>query len=177
MPDLRIAATDDLSPRDLVLVRALVDGAFGTRFTDHDWEHALGGTHVLLQADGVPLAHASVVARTLVAADRTLRTGYVEAVATQAVCRRNGYATEVMGAVNDVIGRTFDLGSLATGAGSFYERLGWEKWQGPTFVLSAAGRRRTPEDDDGIYVLRTAATADLDLTLPLACEDRVGDAW
>ena len=61
---------------------------------------------------------------------------------------------------------------------AFYERLGWERWQGPTYVRTAVGElHRTEEDDDGVMVLRTGPTADLDLTGPLACEERPGDDW
>ncbi len=80
--------------------------------------------------------------------------------------------------VTDLIRAGFELGALGTGRHSFYERLGWERWQGPTFVRTAEGDvRRTEEDDDGVMVLRTGPTADLDLTGPLACEERPGDDW
>ena len=177
MTKLRAASTEELAPADLCLIRGLVDGAFGARFSEHDWEHALGGTHVLLEADGVPLSHASVVPRTLWVGERVMRAGYVEAVATQAVCRLAGYATRVMTEINALIATTYDLGALSTGVGGFYSRIGWEKWLGPTYADTADGRVRTPEEDDGIYVMRTKHTSDLDLDLPLTCDYRLGDAW
>ena len=177
MVALRVASTEELTATDLRLIRALVDGAFGAQFSDHDWDHALGGVHVLLESDGVPLSHASVVHRTLTAGERILRTGYVEAVATQAVCRRQGYGTQVMSRINALIEDTYELGALSTGVPGFYERLGWERWSGPTFASAAAGVVRTPEEDDGVVVLRTAATRELDLTSPLTCDQRMGDAW
>mgnify|MGYP006361481155 CR=1 FL=1 len=80
--------------------------------------------------------------------------------------------------VTDLIRAGFELGALGTGRHSFYERLGWERWQGPTFVRTAEGDvRRTEEDDDGVMVLRTGPTADVDLTGPLVCEERPGDDW
>ena len=49
-----------------------------------------------------------------------MRTGYVEAVATWPEQQRNGYATEVMGAVARVLDERYELGALDTGLSSFY---------------------------------------------------------
>ena len=70
------------------------------------------------------------------------------------------------------------LGALSTGAHAFYGRLGWERWRGPTYVRTSGGAiERTEDEDDGVMVLRFGPSADLDLTLPICCEDRPGDAW
>jgi aminoglycoside 2'-N-acetyltransferase I len=80
---------------------------------------------------------------------------------------------------NRVIHQGYQLGALSDGSGipGFYERLGWEHWQGPTFVAAAAGPLRTAADDDSVMVLRTPATGDLDLAAPLICDWRPGDLW
>jgi aminoglycoside 2'-N-acetyltransferase I len=45
-------------------------------------------------------------------------------------------------------------------------------------VITATGRERTPDDDDGIMILRTTRTpAGLDPAGPIACEWRAGDVW
>jgi aminoglycoside 2'-N-acetyltransferase I len=59
----------------------------------------------------------------------------------------------------------------------FYERLGWERWLGPTSVRTATGTERTPDDDGGIMILRTPASPGLDLTANIACDWRDGDVW
>src|SRR5689334_6663695 len=99
--------------------------------TEDDWQHALGGTHFLLEDDAGLVGHASVVERRLYVADRPIRTGYVEAVAIQPARQRHGFGTSLMEVVDQHIVAGFDLGGLGTGDQPFYERLGWEVWKGP----------------------------------------------
>jgi aminoglycoside 2'-N-acetyltransferase I len=176
---LRSVATGELRPDELAAVRRMVFGAFGRRFGEHDWDHSLGGTHVLAVEDGEVLAHGAVVGRQLVAGERALRTGYVEAVATRADRRGLGLATLVMGEVGRVVERAYELGALSDGTHipGFYQRLGWETWRGPTFVAAPDGRERTADDDGTILVLRTPATGELDPDAPLICDWRAGDVW
>jgi aminoglycoside 2'-N-acetyltransferase I len=179
MTQLRTAATDELTPAELGALREMVFGAFGARFDEHDWEHALGGTHVLVVDGGVPVAHGAVVARVLVAGGRELRTGYVEGVATRGDRRGEGLATVVMREVGRVIQAGYELGGLADGSGipGFYQRLGWETWPGPAFVAGPDGPVRTEEEDGSILVLRTPVTAGLELAGALVCDWRAGDVW
>ena len=123
------------------------------------------------------LAHASVVPRVLEVAGRPLRTGYVEAVATAPGRQGEGLGSAVMAAATDEIRAHYELGALGTGRHSFYERLGWERWRGPTFVRTSRGLLRTAEDDDGVMVLRHGASAEVDLAAPISCEERAGDDW
>jgi aminoglycoside 2'-N-acetyltransferase I len=179
MTRLRSARTAELTPAELEEVRRMVFAAFGGRFDEHDWEHALGGTHVLAVEDGEVVGHGSVVGRTLWAGERALATGYVEAVATRADRRRRGLGSLVMREVGRVVVASFELGALSDGSRipGFYQRLGWETWQGPTFLAGPGGRERTPEDDGSVLVLRTPATGDLDTAGALACDWRPGDVW
>jgi len=179
MVRLRSVATADLAGADLQGLRRLLDQAFGDRFTDDDWHHTLGGLHVLALDEREVVAHVAVVGRTLVAGDRPLRTGYVEGVATRPDRRRRGLASLVMREADRIIEQGHQLGALSDGTGipGFYARLGWERWQGPTFVATADGPRRTTDDDDSVMVLRTPATGGLDLAAPLICDWRPGDAW
>jgi aminoglycoside 2'-N-acetyltransferase I len=181
MTEIRQVTTGELRADEIASLRELLWAAFGDdedeAFSEHDWTHALGGTHVLLEADGLILSHAAVVQRDLVVAGRHLRTGYVEAVATRVGHQRRGFGSSVMREVRDIIVEQFELGVLGTGVFAFYEPLGWEHWRGPTSVRTADGVRRTPDEDGYILVLRTAATADLDLDLPISCEWRPGDVW
>jgi aminoglycoside 2'-N-acetyltransferase I len=179
MTQLRTAATGELTPDELAALRAMVFEAFGGRFDEHDWEHTLGGTHVLVVDGGEPVAHGAVVSRLLVTGGRGLRTGYVEGVATRGDRRGRGLATLVMREVGRVIERGYELGALGDGSGipGFYQRLGWETWQGPTWVAGPEGRERTAEEDGSILVLRTPATGALDPTASITCDWRSGDVW
>jgi aminoglycoside 2'-N-acetyltransferase I len=175
----RTAATDQLTREELAALRELVFGAFAGRFDEHDWDHTLGGIHVLVMDGGEPVAHGAVVPRVLVAGGREWRTGYVEGVATRGDRRGEGLATAVMREVGRVVRDGYELGALADGTGipGFYQRLGWETWRGPTFVAGAEGPVRTAEEDGSILVLRTPATAGLEPTGALVCDWRAGDVW
>jgi aminoglycoside 2'-N-acetyltransferase I len=180
-PTLRLLTSDELSPDEVALVRALLGDAFGTdedeRFTDDDWDHALGGLHHLLEVAGSIVAHASVVERELRVDDLPIRTGYVEAVAVAPSQQRKGYGSRLMHAVNDQIGARFALGALGTGRHAFYERLGWRTWRGPTFVRTADGLQRTPDEDGYVLVLPTPSSPHLDIQAPISCDWRRGDVW
>ena len=163
-------------------VRELLDSAFATdpdgAFTDEDWAHALGGWHALLLMHARPVAHASVVARTLTLPGRgRLPTGYVEAVATAPELQGRGLGSAVMAAVAGHVGDRYALGALSTGRPAFYARLGWRTWRGPTWVDGPTGPERTPDEDGGVMVLLTPGTADLDLDGDLRCDWRPGDLW
>jgi aminoglycoside 2'-N-acetyltransferase I len=177
VPTIRRFTSPEASADLLAEIRRLTDAAFEGEFSDDDWDHALGGVHVIATDGGAVLAHASVVPRTLEAAGRALRTGYVEAVATSAANRHTGLGSAVMTEIGATIRAEYELGALGTGAYEFYERLGWERWNGPTFVRRDAGLTRTSWDDGAIMVLRFGPSRSLDLAGPISCEERSGDDW
>lgn len=179
MVQLRSVASADLPGAERTALRRLLDQAFQGRFTQDDWHHTVGGLHVLALEEREVVAHAAVVGRTLITRSRPLQTGYVEGVATRPDRRRQGHATLVMREANRIINQRYQLGALSDGTDipGFYERLGWEHWQGPTFVAAALGPVRTADEDDSVMVLRTPTTGDLDLAAPLLCDWRPGDVW
>lgn len=178
---LRRLSTPELTPGETRAIRALLAAAFGPdeedRFGDDDWEHALGGTHFVLELDGEIVAHAAVVEREINIDGQPLRTGYVEAVATASEHQGKGLGSVVMSDVTSWIKDRFELGALGTGRHRFYERLGWLTWRGPSFVRTEDGVRRTPDDDGYILVLPTSSSPPLDLKSPISCEWRAGDVW
>ncbi len=171
------AATRELTSTRLDEIRRLCDAAFDGELSDDDWRHTLGGRHCFALDGSTVVAHGAVVERRLVAGTTALRTGYVEGVATSPERRREGLGSTVMRALQRHVVETYDIGALSTGAHRFYRRLGWTPWQGPTYVATSEGLRRTPEDDDGIMVLRHGRHRSLDPTRPLVCEERTGDDW
>jgi aminoglycoside 2'-N-acetyltransferase I len=175
---LRTAPTADLSPTELDELRHFLDTAFEGRFGDDDWSHALGGVHVLATADGELAGHASVVVRQLIAGDRTLRTGYVEAVATAPDQRRQGIAAAMMDEVERLVVGGFELGALASSqAGKqLYRTRGWSPWTGDTAALTPDGIVQSI--GEAVFVLPTPATpAPLDTAVRLVCDWRRGDPW
>ena len=174
---IRQFATEAASVEQLVEIHALLLEAFEGDFDDADWEHALGGTHVVALDGSVLVAHASVVARVLEVDGVPFRTGYVEAVAVSPSRHGEGIGSLVMHDVAEIVTSEFELGGLGTGRHSFYERVAWERWQGPTFVRRGSELMRTEEDDDGVMVLRFGPSSTVDLTAAISCEARPGDDW
>jgi aminoglycoside 2'-N-acetyltransferase I len=178
---LRRLGSDELSDADVAAIRAMLDAAFASDedggFTDVDWAHALGGIHVVLERDREVVGHAAVVEREIHIGHRALRTGYVEAVSAVPRLQGTGLGTVVMEEIGRHIRAGFELGALGTGAHRFYERLGWRRWAGPTFVRAPGGLQATPDEDDHVMVLRTPRTPALDPRAAISCDWRPGDVW
>jgi aminoglycoside 2'-N-acetyltransferase I len=149
-----VAHTADLAPVTLTAVRALLDTAFGNEhgnehggdFDGDDWDHALGGMHAMAWEG-----------------DELVR-------------RRRGIGAAVMAPVERIIRGAYDLGALGSSEMGipFYEARGWRRWHGQTWAMTPTGITRTPDDDDGVYVL---AVGPVDLTADLTCDWRAGDLW
>jgi aminoglycoside 2'-N-acetyltransferase I len=172
--------TDSLTAEATSAIRALLWTAFGDgedAMTEDDWQHALGGVHFVAQAEGEIVAYSSVAERELEVDGLSIRSGYVEAVATAVAFQGKGIGSLLMQEVNAYIREQFQLGALGTGRHSFYERLGWLTWKGQTWVRTGDGPRRSPEEDGYILVLPTPTSPELDLAAPIACGWRAGDAW
>lgn len=175
---LRTVVTADLTAAETTRLRTFLDDAFGGGFGDDDWSHALGGVHVLATVDGVLAAHASVVGRQVLVGGHTLRTGYVEAVATGAPWRGRGLGSRVMEPVERLVTGGFELGALAASedGARLYEQRGWLRWPGPLAALTPQGVVPTPDEE--VFVLRTPATpVALDPASTLTCDWRRGDLW
>ena len=177
-PDVRSLPTADLGGDGRAALRTFLDAAYDGRFGDEDWAHALGGVHVLATVDGELAGHASVVQRQFVAGPDTVRTGFVEAVATAAALRRRGVATAVMTEVERLVNGGYELGALSAsedGRG-LYATRGWVPWAGPLAALTPDGVVQTP--DEAVFVLPTPATpSGLDPTTRLVCDWRRGELW
>jgi aminoglycoside 2'-N-acetyltransferase I len=175
---LREVESRQLTDGELAAIRRLMDDAFEGDFADEDLDHALGGRHWFVEDGGRIVTHASVVERVIEVDRVPLRTGYVEAVGTAPDLQRRGLGTRVMEGATRHIHERFELGCLGTGEWAFYEHLGWERWQGPSFVRLENGTLvRSPDDDDGIMVLRTPATPTIDPRSSITCGWRPGDSW
>lgn len=173
----RLVHTADLDGETREDARRMVIEAFDGEFSDADWEHALGGMHAFICQRGALIAHAAVVQRRLLYRDTALRCGYVEGVAVREDWRGQGLATALMDAVEQVLRGAYQLGALsASEAGRhIYTARGWLPWRGPTSVLAPDGVTRTPDDDNGLFVL--PVSIELDPTAEITCDWRDGDVW
>jgi aminoglycoside 2'-N-acetyltransferase I len=174
---VRTAHTADLDAPILTAAHTLLEDVFGADWSDHDWEHSLGGVHALVWEGDELVGHASVVQRRLLHGGRALRAGYVEGVGVRAHRRRRGYGAAMMEALQRVVRAAYEVGALSATdmAADLYAARGWKRWQGPTFALTPTGVRRTEGDDGSIYVLPGAVP--LDLAGALTCDFRDGDVW
>ncbi|MFF9181007.1 GNAT family N-acetyltransferase [Streptomyces misionensis] len=175
---IRLAHTADLSPDELTAARALLDDAFEGDFADEDWDHGLGGMHVLIHDAAGLAAHGSVVMRRVRQAGRWLRTGYVEAVAVRADVRRTGLGGRVMAELERVIERAYDLGALAASEDGalLYTARGWRQWEGQVHALSPEhGIVRLRDDEGFVYVWPPTLAKALDPAGALVFDWRDGD--
>jgi aminoglycoside 2'-N-acetyltransferase I len=171
---VRSSAELSTQARDEIL--ALCDRAYG-----EDLRPAFNGfvepVHVLATVEGAIVSHALWVTRWLVPrGSAPLRTAYVEAVATDPVHERRGFASAVMRTLVSRVA-TFQLAALCPSdhGQALYRRLGWERWIGPLSIRQGAGVVETPEESVMIY--RLPWSPPLDLTEPLSAEWRLGELW
>jgi aminoglycoside 2'-N-acetyltransferase I len=175
---LRVCDTDALTSLELAAIRAPCDLAFVGEYGDDDFDHALGGLHVIAFDGDQMISHAALVPRDLIAGSVLLHVGYVESVVTDQRWQGHGHGTAVMRRVGELVAERFHLGVLSTGEHDFYSHVGWQSWEGPTFVDHGAnGRERTADDDDSIMILRHPASPAVTTTDALVCTPRQGDNW
>ncbi len=177
MSELRVVHTADLDSGTLDAARALLVDVFDGDFSEHDWDHCLGGMHALVWEGTDLIGHACVVQRRLLHDGRALRTGYVEGMGVRADRRRRGYAAAMMTALEQVVRNAYELGGLSVTEDSeqFYASRGWQRWHGPSYALTPDGIVRTEDEDGGIYVLPLHVQVDPDGAI--ICDWRDGDVW
>lgn len=173
----RLIHTSDLDYETRQRAHELLIDAFDGRFSEDDWEHALGGMHALVYYHGALIAHAAVVQRRLLYRGVPLRTGYIEGVAVRADWRGQGLGSALMDGAEQIIRGAYQLGALSPSesARDLYLGRGWLQWRGPTSVLAPAGLSRTPEQDMCVFVLPVGVQ--LDTAADLVCDWRSGDVW
>jgi len=176
--ELRLAHSAELSSDDWQSLTDLCIVAFDDPW-DGVWESIGRGVHVIAEEEGVSVAHAALVDRKLYVADDTLRAGYVEAVAVLPDRQGRGLGSLVMTEIDRLLDDGYQVGALSTGRHGFYERLGWVRWRGPSWIRHRDGRRqRSADEDDGIMVRSTPATPQLlNVERPIAVDWRPGEVW
>ncbi|MFD4548981.1 GNAT family N-acetyltransferase [Streptomyces sp. NPDC058467] len=173
---LRTAHTAALTPAELRAARTLLDDAFDGGFSDEDWDHGLGGIHVLVHDERGLAAHGSVIQRRVLHRGRSLRVGYVEAVGVRADARRTGLGGRVMAEVERIVEGAYPLGALSASeeGAALYAARGWQLWPGRICALGPDGIVRLPEEEGTTY-LRPASAGPLDPAYDLVFDWRDGD--
>jgi len=177
MTRLVVAHTGQLSPADLTACRTLFDNVFGPGPTDQDWDHSLGGMHALVWDGDELVGEGSLVQRRLLHGGRALRAGCVEGVAVRPDRRREGHGATVMEALEELARNAYEVGMLSAteAGGALYSARGWHPFRGTTSALTPEGVVRTPDEDDGVFLLPCSASIDLDGAL--TCDWRDGNVW
>ncbi|MEU6096044.1 GNAT family N-acetyltransferase [Streptomyces sp. NPDC047079] len=173
---LRTAHTADLDPDELRAARALLDEAFAGDYDDEEWEHGLGGMHVLVSDERGLAAHGSVIQRRVRYRKRWLRVGYVEGVGVRPDVRRQGLGGRVMGEIERIIEGAYDLGALSASDEGIplYEARGWQLWSGRLCALGPHGVVRL-RGEEGCTFVRPAAVGELKPKHKLVFDWRDGD--
>ena len=114
MASIELCHTYQLTKNSWTLLRQLLVGSFPLGVTEDDFYNALGGIHAVARGEsGVLLAHGSVVPRRMFHQGRSIRTGYVEAVAVAASNRRQGLGSAIMDSIEHVIAGASEIGALS----------------------------------------------------------------
>jgi len=109
----RSLPTAELTAHETGAIRELLWAAFEADedgFSEDDWQHALGGRHVVVEDGGRIVSHAAVVERAIEIGGERLRAGCVEAVATVPEEQARGHGTRAMTAVGELIRTGFEIG-------------------------------------------------------------------
>jgi len=179
-PALSRVHTADLSSAERAEIHALLLAAFDQDFSDDDWDHALGGLHVVCRDGDTVVGHAALVQRQVHVGPRVHRIGYVEAVAVSADAQRRGIGGLLMASVEEAIVAAYDFGALAASSAglSLYRGRGWRSWLGPLSVAGPQGTAATPDDAGAVMVFGPAVeSGSVDLWASLTADDRRGDPW
>jgi aminoglycoside 2'-N-acetyltransferase I len=174
--EIHVRSSAELSAQARDEILALCDRAYGEDLRPA-FDAFVEPVHVLAMVEGTIVSHALWVTRWLVPrGSAPLRTAYVEAVATDPVHERRGFASAVMRTLVSRVA-TFQLAALCPSdrGQALYCRLGWERWIGPLSIRQGAGVIETPEESVMIY--RLPWSPPLDLTEPLSAEWRPGELW
>jgi aminoglycoside 2'-N-acetyltransferase I len=135
-----------------------------------------GGRHFLAYRGTEVMSHAVVTTRWLQPENQPLlKTAYVDAVATLPRYQGQGYGSAVMRCLAENIA-DYEIACLETEQPAFYERLGWEVWQGALAGRSEHGMIPTPEQA-GVMILRLTRTPVLNLDGGLTIECQGGRIW
>lgn len=176
-PRVDVIETDDLTgAQRAAIIEVCVAAHRSENFRDLFSYTTDGARHFLGWRGDELVSHAMVTTRWLEPSGcGVLRTGFVDAVSTLPAAQGLGYASAVMrelaGSIDD-----YEVGCLQTDIPSFYERLGWQLWQGELSGRGDEGLIPTP-GQRGVMVLALAHTPRLDVTVDLSIEVQRERIW
>lgn len=174
--EIRLVPSQAMSLELREQIRVLCSVAYQEDFTAY-LQLLSPATHVLGYADGELVSHVAWVERELrVGGLGSLRTAYIEAVATLPSHQGHGFATALMQATPSLL-HEFQLAALAPSDATFYQRLGWRMWEGPLSYIDPSGAQiDTPDEEVMIYPL-PLTPSNLDVRASLTTKWRAIEVW
>jgi GNAT superfamily N-acetyltransferase len=184
---LEVIPAQELTRGDKEAIQSLCTRAYGEEVWC-DYGYLKTANHVVGRDAGVIVAHALWVNRSFrVNGGAPLMTAYIEYVATEPARQGQGLASQLLRFSLDYIQSIdvlhaelrqdlrYELAALAPEDSQFYERLGWELWQGDLSIRQDDQWIQTPEEDVMIYRLLTTPT--ISITDDLSAEWRERELW
>ena len=157
-------------------IRALLDAAFESDFSDADADHAAGGIRVLAVDGDTIIGHAALVGRPMQVNGVPVTVGYVEGVAVHPDRQGQGHGAILMRMIDERAQHTYALTLLSTGEHAFYEKLGWVRFLGKSYVTANEQMVRTADEDEGLMVFTADALWHTRDSV-VVCDWRTGDVW
>lgn len=152
----------------------LCDAAYETD-TRRFFEQLGAGEHLLGYQDEALVSHLMWVTRWLQPeGGKSLRTAYVEMVATDPSFQRRGHASELLREFPNHVGE-YDLAALCPATEGLYARQGWQFWRGPLSTRRHGILELTP--DERVMLLPLPRTPPMDWDSGLSVEWRPGEVW
>ena len=137
---------------------------------------ALKSIRVLAVDGDTIIGHAALVERQMQVNGVPVTVGYVEGVAVHPDRQGQGHGKSLMQILCARAQETYAVTMLSTGKQGFYEKLGWVRFLGKSYVTENEQMVRTADEDEGLMVLAANAswhTRDC----VVVCNWREGDVW
>lgn len=172
---VEVRTTQELGEAGRAELRAMLELSF-PRYDGTSWDHCLGGVHYLVRYGGRLVCHGALVPRYFRQGSRTLNGVYGESMATVPDLRHRGLGSIVVAMATAEVRMHYDIGVFAASKYAFYERQGWQKWRGPTFVDDGPDTRPAAPDR-GAVMFRLPENSTVSPDADLATDMRSGDIW
>jgi N-acetylglutamate synthase-like GNAT family acetyltransferase len=106
----------------------------------------------------------------------TVTVGYVEGVAVHPDRQGQGHGRALMQIISARAQETYAVTMLSTGEQGFYEKLGWVRFLGKSYVTENEQMVRTADEDEGLMLLAEHPSWNV-TSCQIVCDWRTGDVW
>nr|WP_314265118.1 GNAT family N-acetyltransferase [uncultured Moellerella sp.] len=170
--------TSQLSSVEKEQIYQLLFQVFEQGFSREDFDHTLGGIHILAYDNHQLIGHVAIVQRSVIVDCSPFRIGYLEGLGVAEAYRRQGIGRKLMELSSEIIANSYDFGLLSASEEGLplYQSLGWKIWTGELYESNRESYQRS-FDDEGSVLFWAASSQNIAATSPLYCDYRSGDQW